>query len=244
MSPPLLVGCPVWRREWVLPTWFEHVEEACHRAAVEPQYLFVTDPSLDPSVEVIAEEAHMRKRHFQIITVEERDRPDRRQWTEARLRHMVDVRNALLRGVREAEPGFFLSVDSDILLHPQAVASMVEETGRFDAVGGKVYLSKAGTKAPSCGMLDVNGQMKIRHDLEGHAAPVHVIMAIKLMGPTAYAIDYEYHHKGEDIGWSIACRRARLKLGWDAKVCSKHIFRQFDDAGRPALSLVDRRCGF
>lgn len=239
MNTPLIIGCPVWKREWIMPAWFEHVERAAQNAAVVPHYVFVTDQYKDTTVGVLMDEASRRHRNVDIVHFEQADREDKRDWPrKGRLELMVDLRNALLARVREYEPGFFLSLDSDILLHPDAISSMLEETHRFDAVGGKCYMGHVGTRLPSCANLDVNGGMKNRSDADGAAYPKHVIMAIKLMLPQAYRIDYEYSSKGEDIGWSIAARRAGLSLGWDAKVCSKHVMT------REQLTKIDPRCGF
>jgi hypothetical protein len=47
--------------------------------------------------------------------------------------------------------------------------------------------------------------------------------ALKLLSPIAYAVDYELHPQGEDIGWSRACQLAGVKLGWDNRHVSSHI---------------------
>jgi hypothetical protein len=63
-------------------------------------------------------------------------------------------------------------------------------------------------------------------------------LAIKLMSPRAYNIDYRFHHQGEDIGWSVAATEKGLKLGWDGRICSKHVM------AADQLQLVDPRCGY
>jgi hypothetical protein len=68
--------------------------------------------------------------------------------------------------------------------------------------------------------------------------PVGVIMAIKLMTPPAYNVDYEWNHQGEDIGWSLAALARGLKLGWDSRTTTKHVFYPH------LLDEVDPRCGY
>lgn len=233
----LMVGCPVWKREWIMPRWFDHVEEACLNAAVVPHYVFVTDTFKDDTAPLLIQEAGRRGRCYDLIHHEQRDRQDRRDWSPKRFEVMVELRNLLLERVRRYEPGFFLSVDSDILLHPQALTSMLEETHRFDAIGGKCYMG-GGRSLPNCGNVDVNGALKNRTDGDGACFKTSVIMALKLMQPAAYKVDYEHHHKGEDIGWSLACRAQGVTLGWDAKVCSKHVMK------KEQLDKVDKRCGY
>ena len=236
----LLIGGPVWKRNWILPTWFEHVEAAAERAEVTPSYLFITDKSLDPhSVAVIEDEAFRRDRDFEVIHFPQGDRPDRRDWpVKGRKETMVALRNLLLARVREIGPDFFLSLDSDILLHPDAISSLMQDAARFDAIGGKCFMTVTGTNYPSCARVNEHGLLHEREDAEGSAFPMQVIMAIKLMRSTAYNIDYVYHPKGEDVGWSLECEKAGLKLGWDCKVCSKHVM------GEQWFGKFDDRCGF
>jgi hypothetical protein len=68
--------------------------------------------------------------------------------------------------------------------------------------------------------------------------PVDVIMAMKLMKPSAYWVDYRDHEQGEDVGWSIACQEQHLRLGWDGRVCSKHVMKP------EQLDPIDARCGY
>lgn len=227
----LLVGCPVSHRHWILPQWFQHVSQACATANLAVRYVFVGDPS-DPSFEVIGQLAP------NAITVEVIDTrsDDRRIWRPSRYHKMVELRNLLLSAVRTEEPELFLSLDSDILLHPQALALLKEDLDRFDAVGARCYMTKSGPSAPSYANLGREGALR-RPDAFGVFA-CQVIMAAKLMTPPAYRVDYRFHIQGEDIGWSLACAEAGLRLGWDGRVASKHIVVP------SMLNTVDERVGF
>ena len=63
-------------------------------------------------------------------------------------------------------------------------------------------------------------------------------MAIKMMSPKAYNIDYESHIHGEDLGWSKAVKNAGGQMLWDGQVASKHVMnmKMFD--------VVDKRVGY
>lgn len=230
----VLIGCPVFQRSWSLPAWFDHVEKACIEANVAPFFVFVGDAGRDPDTwAVIAERAG---RVEAVHVAEDTRTADVRDWAlTPRFHRMVELRNALLAEVRAIGPEWFLSLDSDILLHPQSLVNLLESVERFDAVGGRAYMS-AGTHDPSYGSLVYGGGL-YRPDFTGVAA-VDVIMAVKLMMPPAYRVDYEWHHLGEDLGWSIACRRAGLTLGYDGRVANKHLME------REALNRVDPRVGF
>jgi hypothetical protein len=248
----LIVGCPVSHREWILPEWFAHVERACLEIAVIPDYLFVVSENDSGTLETIGEFYAETTREIQTVLTKEPERTDVRVWNEDRYKVMVALRNHLLTAVRERNPDYFLSLDSDILLRWDALRIALQEIGDADALGLHTYMDRparppAGTQVVSsvgrnlASKADLRGQQLVnRAHYETYTAThqVGVIMAAKLMTPSAYAIDYEWHFQGEDIGWSKACTKAGLKLVWCPQACAKHVFTKAD------LGLEDYRVGF
>lgn len=242
----VLVGCPVRQRAWIMPRWFDHVEAAAAHAGVTPSYVFVVDPD-DETVPILRERVEPRSIIFSVETTPYVER----QWhDEARLRHMVELRNLLLTGVREDAPDVFFSVDSDVLLSREAIADLLESTARFPAVGGGTFMSRLpvhpnrhgvpgwGERRPSCGWIVGRDGFRRQYMEHRGVVPVGVIMAVKAMMPPAYAIDYRFSRQGEDIGWSVAAGQAGVMLGWDNRHPSKHVMSPDD------LDRVDERCGF
>lgn len=227
----LIIGCPVSHREWILPTWFDHVERAATVAGLEPEFLFVCHPA-DPSRQCIEQSA---PGPVTFLDASFHRGVDQRQWNPQRYTQMVELRNQLLAGVREPAPDLFLSLDSDILLHPDQLKLMIECLDRFDAVGGRCYMTPTGDRFPSWGRL-VAGRLQ-RFDAAG-TFPVDVIMACKLMTPPAYAVDYAFDLQGEDIGWSRNATTAGLRLGWDGRAIAKHVLAPH------LLTPRDPRVGF
>lgn len=220
-------------RSWILGKWFDAVELSCARAGVEPTYAFAVDQG-DECLDVIA-----RRAPAACVVPVERSKPtDIRRWNPQRYAYMVQIRNRLLDQVRELAPDAFLSLDSDILAHPDLVARLLDDLadGRYAAIGGKCYMTAAGVNFPSWGRLSRHGSL-LRYEAIGYF-PCDVIMAIKLLGPEAYAVDYEVHLQGEDIGWSKACARRGLKLAWDGRIGSKHILQKH------MLGRFDARVGW
>lgn len=231
----LLIGCPVRHRQWILDTWFDHIEIAAKEADVIPQFVFVGDPDRDRSFEVI--DRRCPDAHIETAAVTSSD--DRRNWgSRGRYAEMAELRNRLLGAVRDEKPDAFLSLDSDILVHQFGVRLLLDDlrTDHWDAVGGKCYMQPTGTLSPSWARVSYSHGLD-RSDSTGYFA-AQVIMAIKMMGPTAYHVDYETHAQGEDIGWSLACERARLSLGWDGRIANKHVMDPRD------LRRRDPRCGY
>ena len=214
----ILVGCPVSHREWIPDRWFEAAEVAL--SGVDHSYLFVV------AADDIASISRIEARgDTTIILTDETPRQDVRDWDNPdRLQHMVGVRNTLLSAVREESPEFFLSCDSDILLHPLSVERMLEIYAAHDAwaVGSKAYMTPRGKSHPNYGLWVSGGQHFSRRDSEG-VLKVGVLMAVKMMDPRAYAVDYEFHPKGEDLGWSQAVARAGGHMWWDGSVLNRHV---------------------
>jgi hypothetical protein len=236
----LVVGTPVWRREWVLGQWFWFLEQACKTAEIEPSYVFVVDTRDHATEQVIRDACATHGRELHVVHVNEDQDQSRtdRSWNTDRYRHMVWLRNTMLAKVRELDPDLFLSLDSDVLLHADAIGRMIGllDERTWVAVGSKCYLEPIGTRSPNYAFLH-NYDALARPD-STHAFGVDVIMAIKLMTRLAYTVDYEFHRNGEDIGWSKALTRRGGTLGWDGGICSKHVMLP------AALGTVDPRCGY
>lgn len=240
VEPPIsiVVGCPVHQRPWIIEQWVDHISIACENAHVEPVFLVVIDPRDEPTSSLLQNRAKVNFHELYMIYCEE-DRPtSSRVWNLDRYRRMVYLRNQMLNGVRQLDPPFFLSIDSDILLHPDAMVNMLETmySGDWGAVGSKAFLSNRGTRHPNYAKLTKGDNLK-RSDHEG-VIQVDVLMALKLMTRAAYNVDYEEHHHGEDIGISLAWKRAGLKLAWDGRAASKHVMSE------KAMATVDDRCGY
>jgi hypothetical protein len=234
----LVVGCPVRSREWILPDWFDYIEKAVAELNATPTYVFVLSFDDEPTAQCILQETAKRRREVVLVPADEQHGPDVRAWNEERYHHMVYLRNRLLGSVRTINPDLFWSVDSDMLVHPESLVYAIDALQRFDAVGSRTYLSEGeDTRCPNWANYTRMGGLQ-RQDMPNACFEVGVIMAIKLMTPPAFNVDYEWNHQGEDIGWSLAARKAGLKLGWDSHTVSKHVFYPED------LHKVDIRCGY
>lgn len=232
----LIIGCPVKGREWMIEPWIDAVRTAVSIAEIPYTFFFLIDDG-DPVIEEI--DRVCKSRDVQAFYRTHRSYTDpfkEHNWSEARIEYMVELRNSLLETVREYGPDYFLSLDSDILLHPEAISGMLSMTNKHAAVGGKTYLTR-NSKLPSYAMINKFSKNMIRTDID-HTVTVDVIMAIKLMTSEAYNINYSYDRRGEDIGWSLNCKAAGLKLGYDGRYASKHIME------RTMLDTIDKRVGY
>lgn len=214
----IAVGCPVTNRAWILPQWFRYLDLAFSKINKDPTYIILYGTSIDSTWKVL--QSQLKNRNHLLIPYEENPIDGfKRMWDLTRYHHMVDVRNALLREVRRYSPDLFLSIDSDILINPDLLVNLLESIESADAVGGKVYMNRPPDKsAPSYGKYNSMNNL-IRHDSSG-VFLVDAIMALKMMKPSAYSVDYIPDKNGEDLGWSRSCREKGLVLMWDGRLTS------------------------
>ena len=232
----ILVGCPLSDRMWILPLWFDHVEAAFSKAGLTPGYVFVVGNEDEETIDFLSS-----RDDTYIKIIQESKREDFRRWNHSRYEYMSFLRNELLKVVRSQAPDYFLSLDSDILLHEDALVSAFDALDQHDsawAVGLKCYMSTDSRVHPSMGNW-INGSYGrfYRTDASDMAA-VDIIMAAKLMKPQAYSVDYKWHGSGEDLGWSVAVRESGGKFVWDGRVANKHVM------SKNLVNVVDKRIGF
>lgn len=234
----IIAGCPISGRDWIAKSWVNALALSCDIAGQQLMIATVV-PQHDVETTVALQEA-CETLDIELLTyfMDEDDIVEGRDWTmHGRFQHMVNLRNTLLFYVRLLGPSFFLSVDSDILLSPEAVSDMMEDLEKYDAACNKTWLSRTSNNIVNGGNIDrLTGGLR-RSNTDGVTA-VDIIMAIKLMSPDAYSVDYQWNDKGEDIGWSLAAKEAGLKLCLDGRHPSKHCMRPED------LLNIDKRLGW
>lgn len=230
----LLIGAPVNRREWIIDHWLAHAAESADKAGVD--YSFVLLGGIDdPTFDIVRE---LPAYNVACIYVDEPRNEDIRDWIEPRIHRMVELRNTLLGYVRLDAPDYFLSCDSDVLLHPQTITNLIETQieREWAAVGGYCYLSED-RGCPS--YADFPGDYVLpRPDLYREQQRCEILMAIVLMTEKVWNIDYQFSVHGEDIGHGVAIRNARLPVGVDARIINRHIME------RRLLNEFDERCGW
>lgn len=218
-----LIGCPIYKRSWAFPQWYTHLMVAIEKAKLSDiGFVFVIDETDSATRMVLNYIPYPTK----IIEMKQANPSRERIWNSDRYQEMVLLRNELLKTVRGIAPDLFLSLDSDIFLHPDTLKNLTETlyASEWAAVGGKTYMTERETRFPSYANINPSNGALQRMDTIG-IIPVQVIMAIKLMKPEAYRVDYEYSDKGEDVGWSLAVRKAGMRVGFDGRVASKHVMK-------------------
>ena len=232
----ILVGCPTSDRMWVLPSWFDHVEAAFAKAGLVPNYVFVVGNEDQETLDYL-----LGKSNVYVKIIQENRREDFRRWNHSRYEYMSFLRNELLKVVREQSPDYFLSLDSDILLHEDSLVSALDALEQHPsawAAGLKCYMSTDSRVHPSMGNWIGGSHTRFYRSDSSDMATVDIIMAAKLMKPDAYNIDYKWHGSGEDLGWSASVKEAGGKFIWDGRVANKHVM------SKNLINILDKRIGF
>lgn len=232
----IMIGCPTQNRSWILPKWKEYVDAAIPDGW-DARFIFAVPTWDNETTELVSS-----WENTQIIPTSEPCREDVRPWANKdSYNHMAELRNTILRYVRGHHPDLYLSLDSDILLHPLAVQNMYEtmQTYGANAVSSKVFLDQVDWNVTNAAawVNPVTCQSFMRHLSEG-TYPVDVIMAIQMMDNLAYNVNYEYHDMGEDFGWCKNLGRSGASVYFDSRVKSKHVMTQ------EWLDKVDPRVGY
>lgn len=231
----LLIFAPVVRREWIIDRWLENAAASAEAAGVDCSFLLLGGMN-DPTFDVVD---GLPQYDVARIYVDESRDADVRDWAHDRFQRMAELRNILLGYVRHDEGlDYALSLDTDVLLHPDTIGNLIESQAamHWDAVGGYCYLSE-NRRCPSYGALPAPWVIH-RPDIPGEVHVCSVLMAIILMTAPAWNVDYAFNEHGEDIGWALNAKKAELKVGVDARVTNKHVMTP------SRIDIVDPRCGF
>ena len=226
----LLIGCPIYKRNWIFPYWISCIE---NQGIDMSKIGFIFEASPDDTATI-----SMLERYRSVNTVSplfeiniREDIPHfaheegTRQWTLSKYENMVSLRNSLLKRVREIQPNYYYSLDSDVLLtNNNTINSLISHIqSGADAVNTLMFMTPSTTMYPSVMTWSEDIPDKAYRKQEyplGSYFKSDVIMAAKMMSKEVYNnVDYKIHPQGEDLGW---CDNAK-KLGYNL-YCASYIY--------------------
>lgn len=230
----VVIGCPVYEREWILPDWFEAI---CAQdfPLEDLGFVFEVAPGDEATIQCLLDfaEAHPNIRWLDIeVNANEAHyhHPEGgRHWDNSKYQAMVRMRNRLLDKVTCRDPDRYFSLDSDILLeNPSTISALVELTETRDAVSPLLFMTPEGWDYPSV-MTWVPGENNQRgHRQEdyplGSLFQADIIMAAVMMSRPVYQqTRYQFHRQGEDLGWSADCKLKGFNLYSASYIYCPHI---------------------
>jgi hypothetical protein len=236
----ILIGSPVYQRSWILPKWFECIENQS-MPLEDIGFIFELGPNDDETHQIIWD-WHMRHpevAYFDAVIREDLGHythPDgHRTWTKTAYYKMVDLRNSLLEKVSAIKPEKYFSLDSDLILEDTTTLEKLYHSlnrDSVDAVSPLSYMFPKGTQFPSV-MTWIEGPGKrasrsLNDYKIGSSFKADVIMAAVMMNPDVYTnVRYIWHPQGEDLGWSSECQRKGYNLYCISDIYVPHIMHKW-----------------
>ena len=252
----LLIGCPVYKRNWILPYWFSCIQRQTY-GIKNIGFIFELGSNDQETFDFLI---NWQKKNSNINIFDIKIRDDishhaheegSRRWSFSKYENMVSMRNSLLNRVKEIQPDFYYSLDSDILItNPNTIDFLTSHivSGKTDAVNTLMYMTPFGVDYPSV-MSWVNGTNyeKAHRNTDyplGTFFKTDVIMAGKMMSKDVYNnTNYRFHTQGEDLGWSADCAEKGYSLHCASYIYTPHIMgqeelRKFLSEGDSRSSLI------
>jgi hypothetical protein len=226
----VVIGAPVKDRAWVIPTWYRAIEEQ-EIDDVDVSVICIVSPSSDNTKELLEERGGIVLFHDTDLKPGRSRRDiDGHIWGDMETyAYMSDLRNSLTWAARGLEADYFLSLDSDIILPKNGLATLLDYAADHEGVvSPSVNMVARGTVWNQMSWVDNSrpsmAHRPIQEPMEGAA---DVVMACMLLDRSAMDVNWKAHRQGEDIGFCIDAAAKGVKLWWLPTVRCSHYMYQF-----------------
>lgn len=233
----LIIGCPIYQRDWIFPYWISCIQAQSIDLS-QVGFVFVASRDDTETISML-EDWHSRHKEVALFDITYADDLNhfshiegQRHWTLSKYENMVNLRNKLLSKVREYQPDYFFSLDSDILINNPATIELLiaHIKNGADAVSPLMFMTPTGYRFPSVMKWIEEPAGKAHRDFEfplGTYFQSDVIMAAKMMSKKVYnEVDYCIHQQGEDLGWSGECAKKGFDLYSASYIYATHVMNQ------------------
>lgn len=222
----IVVGAPVHERGWILRHWFDGLAAQDMDLTVVMNY----GPGTDDTLDIINSESRFSRIHvIQTDVPHTRDR----MWNIGRYEVMTRLRNDLLAVVRDLKPDFYLSADTDMLMPPSVLQTLVDTVEPYAGIAPLTFMTPQSTDYPN--WLTEELQRPVR--VPPGVTEAYAVFGTVLMTPALYLVDYAPHAWGEDLGWAANVKAAGLRLAMNSDVRVRHVMSP------GALDQPDERMG-
>jgi len=233
----LVIGCPIYKRDWIFPYWISCIENQ-NIDFSKIGFVFEASPNDEETIEMLIRYRNARPDIPEFIIDIKPDVPHfiheegTRTWSMSKYENMVNLRNAMLNKVRELNPNYFFSLDSDILLtNPNTIQLLISHIqSGADAVSPLMFMTPMDKMYPSVMNWEnepgKRGYRKVSYPL-GEYFKSDIIMAAKMMSKDIYSnVNYSLHAQGEDLGWSGNAAKLGYNLYSASYIYAPHIMHK------------------
>lgn len=233
----LAIGCPIYKRDWIFPYWISCIENQ-NIDFSSTAFIFEVSQNDTKTIEMLIKYRNARPDIPEFILDIKEDVPHfdheegTRTWSISKYENMVNLRNSLLSKVRELNPNYFFSLDSDILLTNKNTIQLLiaHVNSGADAVSPLMFMTPIDTMYPSVmNWINEPGGQAFRKESYpfGEYFQSDVIMAAKMMSKNIYMnVNYSLHSQGEDLGWCGNAAKMGYKLYSASYIYAPHIMHK------------------
>jgi hypothetical protein len=222
----LAIGCPVYNREWSLPRWFQCIFDQ----KIDPKKtdLVFAYTKGDDDTEGVIKKYGEKFNSINIINCNDvkafGDRDCDRYYS------LVILRNRIFDVLRDIQPDYYFSYDSDILLPEGTLKTLLKN--KKDIVGPWVDLVPP-RGIPNCVTLLPNGggfkRLKPydKHYPKSGLYEISTVFAVSLMRNEVFnTCYYKWHSGGEDYGFAEEVIEAGFKSWMNADYIGTHLYKK------------------
>lgn len=234
----VLIGCPIFKRAWILPDWFEVIKQQKYPLK-DIGFIFELGPNDEETYQALFawHKDNPEVFCFDVLVKEDENHehhPEgRRVWGWNKYHKMVRLRNSILDRVNCIDPDRYFSLDSDVLLEdPNTISELVNLTEKLPAVSPLMYMSPHTAEHPNVmsWVLSIGGKARRqtgKYPL-GSIFQADIIMAAVMMSKPVFQLArYRFHKQGEDLGWSADCAHKGFTLYSASHIYTPHIMHEW-----------------
>lgn len=222
----VMIGCPVRNRAWILPRYLERLE-ALDYNGIEREYCFILNDSNDKSGEILFEFAHKTTAPVQLIhkNLGQKYGSQREEYSFSNL---ALLRNLFIDNFLRSTCSHLLSLDSDILIPPNALQDLLESN--------KDIISLLLSNGEILGDPNIFNILRKEGDRFVHIKdfPYNRIIDVDCTG-AAYLIKrrvleqgvrYSSKYGAEDIGFCLSAKRMGFQISCNTGILADHIMKE------------------
>jgi GT2 family glycosyltransferase len=222
----VIIGMLAKDRAWVLPEWFASVWS--QQVDGEVEIVSLVSPSEDDTEQIIIDQG---------VHVIKDDRPGRTTmevdghlWGSMETyEYMADIQNQLVDYACEQHCDYFFSLDSDIILPPNAIQNLINymEAGHPGVAAPAVNLA--------VGEVAWNTMTWVHRDFPYMATrdvgtpvegPADVVLAAMMMDRQGMRCRYEAHQQAHDVGFCVRADEMLIPRWWVPQIRCQHLMRR------------------
>lgn len=219
----LTIGCPVYEREWSLPRWFQ-----CLSSNIAPKkvdLVFAYTKGEDATLEVIKKYGA----DYKSVTIIDCD--DIKAFGDRdseRFYSLVILRNRIFDKLKELQPDYYFSYDSDIMIPEGCIKGLIKD--KKDIVAPWLDLVPP-NGVPNC-MTKIGDGFRRQKPYEkfypkSGLYEVSTSFAVSLISNAVFnTCTYKWHAAGEDLGFAEEVIASGFTSWIDANYIATHLYRR------------------